>query len=82
MQITSLSRHRARYLVPVGAIAITAVVVIAPQAASGAQHPKLPPRTAAQLLATLEKATIPQFSGTTVETPSMKALQIVTVREG
>jgi outer membrane lipoprotein-sorting protein len=48
--------------------AITAVIVIAPQAASGAQHPKLPARTAAQLLASLEQSHLPQFSGTTVET--------------
>lgn len=68
MQIGSLRRHRARYLVPVGVAALTAVVVIAPQAASGAQHPKLPVRTAAQLLASLEQAHLPQFSGTTVET--------------
>ncbi|MGN6473187.1 MAG: LolA family protein [Mycobacteriales bacterium] len=68
MQIGSLNRHRARYLIPVSVAAITAVVVIAPQAASGAQHPKLPARTAAQLLASLEQAHLPQFSGTTVET--------------
>ncbi len=68
MQIASLTRHRARFLLPVGVAAITAVVVIAPQAASGAQHPKLPARTAAQLLASLEQAHLPQFSGTTVET--------------
>jgi outer membrane lipoprotein-sorting protein len=68
MQISSWNRHRVRYLVPVGAAAITAVVVVAPQAASGAQHPKLPARTAAQLLASLEQAHLPEFSGTTVET--------------
>ena len=43
-------------------------MVIVPQAASGAQHPNLPPRTAGQLLASLEQAHMPQFSGTTVET--------------
>jgi outer membrane lipoprotein-sorting protein len=68
MAFASISRHRARYLVPIGVAAITAVVVIAPQAASGAQHPNLAPRTAAQLLASLEQAQVPQFSGTTVET--------------
>jgi outer membrane lipoprotein-sorting protein len=68
MALTSVSRHRARYLIPLGAAAITAVVVIAPQAASGAQHPDLAPRTASQLLASLEQAHVPQFSGTTVET--------------
>jgi outer membrane lipoprotein-sorting protein len=68
MSMSPVARRRARYLVPLGAAAITAVVVIAPQAASGAQHPNLPRRTAAQLLASLEQAHVPQFSGTTVET--------------
>lgn len=66
--MTAAARRRARYLVPLGAAAITAIVVIVPQAASGAQHPQLPPRTAGQLLASLEQAHMPQFSGTTVET--------------
>lgn len=66
--IPSLTKHRARYLIPVGAAVITAAAVFIPQAASGAQHPNLPRRTAAQLLASLEQSTPPQFSGTTVET--------------
>jgi outer membrane lipoprotein-sorting protein len=68
MSMSALARRRARYFVPLGAAAITAIVVIAPQAASGAQHPNLPARTAGQLLASLEQAQTPQFSGTTVET--------------
>ena len=68
MALSQVARHRARYLVPLGAAAITAVVVLAPQAANGAQHPSLPPRTAGQLLAALESSQLPQFSGTTVET--------------
>lgn len=68
MSISAVARRRARYLVPLSAAAITAIVVIAPQAASGAQHPNLPARTAGQLLASLEQAHMPQFSGTTVET--------------
>jgi len=66
--MSAAARRRARYLVPLSAAAITAVIVIAPQAASGAQHPKLPARTAGQLLASLRQAHMPQFSGTTVET--------------
>ena len=66
--MSATARHRARYLVPIAAAAITAIVVIAPQAASGAQHPNLPARTAGQLLGSLEQAQMPQFSGTTVET--------------
>ncbi|HVV76736.1 MAG TPA: hypothetical protein VHC43_11930 [Mycobacteriales bacterium] len=68
MALSPAARHRARYLVPLGAAAITAAVVVIPQAASGAVHPNLPARTAAQLLASLEQATVPQFSGTVVET--------------
>jgi outer membrane lipoprotein-sorting protein len=68
MSISAGARRRARYLVPLSAAAITAIIVIAPQAASGAQHPNLPARTAGQLLASLEQAHVPQFSGTTVET--------------
>jgi outer membrane lipoprotein-sorting protein len=78
MSMSTLARRRARYLVPLSALAITAIVVIAPQAASGAQHPNLPVRTAGQLLASLEQSQLPQFSGTTVETarlglPSLSA---------
>lgn len=68
MALSQVARHRARYLIPIGAAAVTAVVVLAPQAASGAQHPSLPPRTAGQLLAALERSQLPEFSGTTVET--------------
>ena len=68
MELTPLARRRVRYLVPVGAAAITAGLVFVPQAASGAQHPDLPAKTAAQLLASLEQANLPQFSGTVVET--------------
>lgn len=68
MTLSTATRHRARYLVPLGAAVITAGIVLIPQAASGAQHPNLPPQTAAQLLAALQQASVPQFSGTTVET--------------
>ncbi|HEX3899390.1 MAG TPA: sigma-E factor regulatory protein RseB domain-containing protein [Mycobacteriales bacterium] len=68
MTLSSTTRHKARYLVPLGAAVVTAAIVLIPQAASGAQHPDLPPQTAAQLLAALERAKVPQFSGTTVET--------------
>jgi outer membrane lipoprotein-sorting protein len=81
MTISAATRHRVRYLVPLAAAGITAAVVFIPQAASGAQHPTLAPRTAAQLLASLEQATVPQFSGTTVETarlglPSLDGLSL------
>jgi outer membrane lipoprotein-sorting protein len=68
MSMSTLARRRARYLVPLAAAAITAIVLVAPQAASGAQHPNLPARTAGQLLTSMERAQMPQFTGTTVET--------------
>ena len=68
MALTQVARRRARYLVPLGAAAVTAAVVVIPQAASGAVHPNLPARTAAQLLASVEQTDLPQFSGTVVET--------------
>lgn len=68
MALSPLARRRARYLVPLGAAAVTAAVVVIPQAASGAVHPNLPARTAAQLLAAVEQTQLPEFSGTVVET--------------
>ena len=68
MALSQVARRRARYLVPLGAAAVTAAVVVIPQAASGAVHPNLPARTAAQLLASVEQTDLPQFSGTVVET--------------
>jgi len=66
--MSPIARRRARYLVPLGAAAITAAIVFVPQAASGEQHPNLPAKSAAQLLASLEQLKLPQFSGTVVET--------------
>lgn len=67
----SLSRPpRWRYVVPVGAVAVTLAVAV-PQLASGADHPPLPPRTAAQLLSSLHRASLPQFTGTVVATTDL-----------
>src|SRR5579875_1530274 len=67
----SLSRtSRWRYVVPVGAIAVAAGVAV-PQLASGTAHPPLPPRTAAQLLASLHGSKLPQFTGTVVTTTDL-----------
>lgn len=71
MDLSPLARHRARYLVPVGAAALTAALVFVPQAASVAQHPNLPAKTAAQLLASLEQTKLPLFSGTVVESAQL-----------
>jgi outer membrane lipoprotein-sorting protein len=63
-------RHRPsrRYVVPLAFAAATAAAVAVPQLAAGADHPHLPPRTAAQLLVSLENAKVPDFTGTVVET--------------
>ncbi len=57
-----------RYLLPLGAVAATAVAFVLPQPASGGERPKLPPRTASQLLVSIEQAKVPSFTGTTVVT--------------
>jgi outer membrane lipoprotein-sorting protein len=66
-----LTRWNRRWLVPAGAVVLTAagvVVAALPGVASGSDHPPLPARTAAQLLADLHGLTPPPFSGTVVET--------------
>jgi outer membrane lipoprotein-sorting protein len=67
-QLSPRARRTARYAVPLGAAAATALAVLLPSAASGTDHPPLPAKTAAQLLAAVEQASLPDFSGTTVET--------------
>jgi outer membrane lipoprotein-sorting protein len=61
-------RHRLRFAVPGAAAVATVLATALPQTASGSEHPSLPTRTAAQLLAAVERATLPSFTGTTVET--------------
>ena len=63
----SLRSNRARWAVPgVGAVLVTAVLVVAPMGADAS--PKLPPRTPAELLASTRAAAGHPFSGTVVET--------------
>jgi outer membrane lipoprotein-sorting protein len=68
MPVDALRVRRLRWLVPAGAAAVTAIAVLVPGAASGSDHPPLAPRTAAQLLADVQQAQLPAFSGTVVET--------------
>jgi outer membrane lipoprotein-sorting protein len=63
-----LRARQGRYVVPLGVAAVTAAVVLVPRLASGETSPGLPARTAGQLLSALERATVPNFSGTVVET--------------
>ncbi|MDX6221903.1 MAG: hypothetical protein QOD91_957, partial [Frankiales bacterium] len=63
-----LTSSRLRWAVPGGVAAAVAVASLTNTvAASASGRPKLPARTAAQLLATLDKAQPPQLSGTVVE---------------
>jgi outer membrane lipoprotein-sorting protein len=48
---------RARWVVPVGAVAVTGIVIAAAAVASADSAPSLPPRTAAQLLTEVAQAT-------------------------
>jgi outer membrane lipoprotein-sorting protein len=59
---------RRRYIVPIAVVAATAAAVAVPQLASGVAHPTLAPRTASQLLASLDNSELPDFTGTVVET--------------
>ncbi|MDX6210562.1 MAG: hypothetical protein QOE24_2953 [Frankiales bacterium] len=63
-----LTSSRLRWAVPGGVAAAVAVASLTNTvSASASGRPKLPARTAAQLLATLDKAQPPQLSGTVVE---------------
>lgn len=64
---TPALRRRARWAVPAGAASVLAVaLVVSPMVADAA--PSLPPRTAAELLASTRAAVDHTFSGTVVET--------------
>lgn len=66
---TLLRSRRLRWIVPGGVAAAVAVASLTSSVtASASGRPKLPARTAAQLLATLEQANTPELSGTVVET--------------
>jgi len=60
--------RRLRWTAPFVAGAAIAAAAILPGVAAGSDHPVLPPRTAAQLLADLATAPPPSLSGTVVET--------------
>lgn len=62
---------RTRWVIPPAIAAVTVAAIVVPQAASGAVHPNLPSRTAAQVLADLTTAQTPEFSGTVVATSNL-----------
>ena len=62
---------RTRWIIPPAIAAATAAAVVLPQAASGAVHPNLPTRSAAQVLADLRGSSVPEFSGTVVATSNL-----------
>ncbi|HEX8495772.1 MAG TPA: hypothetical protein VF661_01150, partial [Actinomycetales bacterium] len=67
ISLTPALRRRARWAVPAGAASAVAIaLVVSPMVADAA--PSLPPRTAAELLASTRDAVDAPFSGTVVET--------------
>jgi outer membrane lipoprotein-sorting protein len=61
-------RRIATWSAPVLAAAVVGGVALLPSAASASAHPKLPTRSAAQLLAAVQTADVTALSGTIVET--------------
>ena len=61
-------RRRAAWSVPVLTAAAVAAATLLPSAASASPHPKLPVRTAAQLLTAVQHSSVEHLSGTIVET--------------
>ncbi len=61
-------RNRVSWLVPVATVGVVAVAALAPAASAAGEHPKLAPRSAAQLLVDLQSTTVEALSGTVVET--------------
>ena len=61
-------RRRAAWSVPVLTAAAVAAAALLPSAASASPHPKLPVRTAAQLLTAVQHSSVEHLSGTIVET--------------
>ncbi|HEY2043043.1 MAG TPA: hypothetical protein VGH11_10240 [Jatrophihabitans sp.] len=73
--LNSAGQRRAlRWLVPVGAAGV--VAVIASGALSASANPNLQPQTAAQLLAAISNAEVAGFSGTVVEKASLGLPQL------
>lgn len=63
-----LLRRRAVWAVPAVVAGAVAVAGVLPTSALGTGHPKLPPRSAAQLLAAVQTSSTTALSGTVVET--------------
>ena len=61
-------RRRAAWSVPVLTAAAVGGAALLPSAASASAHPKLPVRTAAQLLTAVQHSSVEHLSGTVVET--------------
>jgi outer membrane lipoprotein-sorting protein len=68
--VPKLSR-RARWAVPVGALAVTGAVLAGSLISVAQASPGLPPRTPAQLLAQVADSVTPPLTGTVVETTSL-----------
>jgi outer membrane lipoprotein-sorting protein len=76
------TNRRLRWAVPVVAGAVVATVAIMPSIAVGQDHPVLPERSAASLLAGLMTAPAPALSGTVVETARLGLPDLPTTGSG
>ena len=76
------TNRRLRWAVPVVAGAVVAAVAIMPSIAVGQDHPVLPERSAASLLAGLMTAHAPVLSGTVVETARLGLPDLPTTGSG
>ncbi|MDX6199305.1 MAG: hypothetical protein QOJ79_2456 [Actinomycetota bacterium] len=63
-----LSHRRLAWSVPAAVIAAVVTAALLPGVASGKSHPRLAPRTAAELLVAVQGSTVEHLSGTIVET--------------
>lgn len=68
MTISRSLRRRAAWSVPVVTAAVVGAGALLPSTASASAHPKLPARSAAQLLAAVQTSTVTHLSGEVVET--------------
>jgi Predicted periplasmic protein (DUF2092) len=68
--------RRGRWAVPAGALLVTGGVLAAAQMPAAQAAPSLPARTAAQLLAGVAGASVPDLSGTVVETAALGLPQL------
>lgn len=73
---TRVDRSLIRWAVPVGAAAVVGAVAVAPGATAASAHPRLPARSAAQLIAAVEQCRVQALSGTVETTANLGLPQL------